>query len=186
MTEALYTILKPFHDFMMSAPGFPWFLLYFALAFIPACLVHELGHGIAACRLIPGAVKIVVGAGPTLAAFRIGRLRVDLHLWPSLKKVDGYTLYDTSKATLGAVFLIAIAGPIASLIGGVGSALLFSAAPDSGVLHDFLWAVTFDGFGAVVLCGLPYTLEDPDGRTYPTDGRIALDVLKAASARAHT
>ena len=44
-------------------------------------LIHELGHGVVACRLRGGPASIVVGRGPWLR-FSVGQIRVNFSLLP--------------------------------------------------------------------------------------------------------
>ncbi len=97
---------------------------------------------------------------------------------------SGAAEFDASHATARDVLLIAVAGPAASLVGTVLTAWALSAAPESGVFHDLLWAATLGGvFG--VLNIVPLTLQERrGGPSFRTDGGLALDALRVARALA--
>lgn len=78
-------------------------------------LIHELGHGVAACRLGAGHASIMVGRGPWMR-FSVGRIRVNFRLLPSRGvMIGGVCRYDGSVSWRSRA-LISLSGPAATLV----------------------------------------------------------------------
>lgn len=78
-------------------------------------LIHELGHGVAACRLGAGHASIMVGRGPWMR-FPVGRIRVNFRLLPSRGvMIGGVCRYDGSVSWRSRA-LISLSGPAATLV----------------------------------------------------------------------
>jgi hypothetical protein len=180
--DALYNIADAIVRFMDSSPAFPIGLLYLAVAAVPVTLVHELGHALAARRLIDGDVQVSVGSAGKLAEIQLGKVALAVNALSHPAGAAGVAEFDASRATARDVLLIALAGPAASLAGAVLTAWALSAASPSGLLHDLLWAATLGGvFGVLNLVPLSFH-ERRDGPAVRTDGRLALDALRVARA----
>ena len=168
--------------FMDASPGLPILLLYVAVAGIPVVLLHELGHALAAVRLLGDEVQVSVGSTGELARLRLGQISVSLSALSHPGEAAGVAEFDASRATARDVLLIAVAGPAASLLGTVLTAWALSAAAPSGVLHGLLWAATSAG----VVGGLnlvPLSLRDRrDAQPIASDGRIALEAARVLRA----
>jgi hypothetical protein len=168
-------------DFMASAPGVPGVLLYTLVASIPLTLLHEMGHALVARRRLRSEVRVVVGTSGRLAELRLFGVSVSLRALARPGCVAGYAQYDATYATRRDVALIALGGPAASLAGFGICAWALAVAPDVGIAHGALWALTLGGAVASVVNLVPMTLrERRDGPIVRTDGRIALDCLRAA------
>jgi hypothetical protein len=176
--EVLYEIAEAIQRFMDSSPGLLVELLLILIASVPLVLIHELGHAVVARRLIGGDVQVAIGDTGRLAELQLGQISLTLNALSRPGNVAGVAEFDDSRATARDIVWIALAGPAASLVGTVLSALAFSAVAPSGVLHDFLWAMTFGGvFGVANI--VPLTIEERrNGRVVRTDGRLALDALR--------
>lgn len=136
-------------------------------------LIHELGHAIAARALLDADVELSVGNAGPAAELRLGRITARIHAL-SLRGSPGEASFGDARATARDVLLVALAGPFASLCGTIVCALLLSAAPSSGIVHDLLWASVGCGVVGVVLNLLPLTLHTSSG-VVRSDGRVALD-----------
>jgi membrane-associated protease RseP (regulator of RpoE activity) len=180
--DVLYDLAAGFESFMNSGPGFPVSLLYLAVAGIPVVLLHELGHAIAARRLLGGEVKVSVGTAGELAELRLGQLAVTINALSHPGSPSGMAEFEASRATARDILLIALAGPVASLAGTVLTGWALSAVTGPGVVSDLLRAATMVG-AFCVLNLVPLTLEGRGGGTWlRTDGRLALDALRVARA----
>jgi hypothetical protein len=180
--DPIYDAADALYRFMEASPGLPVSLLYIALAGIPVILLHELGHALAARRLLGTEVGVEVGSVGELARLRIGQIETTINAFSLPGQIGGSATFDDSRATARHVFWIAIAGPLASVVGTIVAVALYSAAPASGVVHDFLWAAVAGGvFG--VLNIIPLKLQERrSGPVLHTDGRLALDALRVTRA----
>jgi hypothetical protein len=180
--DLLYDAAGALYRFMEASPGFPVSLLYIAIAAIPVVLLHEFGHALAARRLLDTQVGIEVGTVGELARLRLGQIETTINAISLPGRVAGAATFDDSRATAHQVFWIAVAGPLASVAGTIIAVALYSAAPASGVVHDFLWAAVAGGvFGVLNVIPLKYQ-EKRTGPVLHTDGRLALDALRVARA----
>jgi hypothetical protein len=177
----LYSLAESILLFMDSGPGLPMTLLCLVIAGIPVTLLHELGHAIAAHRLLGSEVEVSIGTVGKVAEMRLGEVAVSVHALSDPSRIGGSAEFDASRATARDVLLIALAGPAASLIGTFGTAwLLGQTSP--GVLHDILWTATLAGAFAVLNL-IPIRLQERrNGPVVRTDGRLALDALRVARA----
>jgi hypothetical protein len=180
--DVLYSLADAIVRFMDSSPGLPISLVYLAVGSLPVTLLHELGHAVAARRLIGGDVQVSVGSAGKLAEMRLGQIALAVNALSYPGRASGVAEFDASRATARDVVLIALAGPATSLFGTVLAAWALSAASPSGVLHDLLWAATLAGvFG--VLNIIPLSVQERrNGPALRSDGRLALDALRVARA----
>jgi hypothetical protein len=182
MQEALYQAVKPCHDFMWA--GLPWGLICVPVVAPLIIFLHELGHALVARRVTGQMVKIVVGKGRNLTAFTVGLVNVDLNLWLHPLREGGQMRADLRGVARRDLVWIVLAGPVASLLSGVGAAILYSAAPDSGVLHLLLWAATLQGLFGALLSLIPMSLQERrGGPAIRNDGRLVLDILRSPTAQ---
>jgi membrane-associated protease RseP (regulator of RpoE activity) len=180
--DVLYDMAAAFQSFMNSSPGLPLLLIYLAVAGLPVVLLHELGHAIAARRLLGGEVNVSVGTAGTLAELRLGEVALTIKALSHPGSASGMAEFEASRATARDVVLIALAGPAASLAGTVLTAWALSAVAGPGVVSGLLWAATATG-AMCVLNLVPLTLEERGGGAWlRTDGRLALDALKVVRA----
>jgi hypothetical protein len=85
--------------------------------------------------------------------------------------------FDARRATAQDMLWISLAGPAASLAGGLLADIAYQRAPESGVLHPLLWAAVFDSVFAVANL-IPLRLrERRGGPAFNTDGMVALSAL---------
>jgi hypothetical protein len=180
--DALYRLADAIVHFMDSSPGLPISLLCIAIAALPVTLLHELGHAVAARRLLGSDVQVSVGSTGKLADIQLGQIALAINALSHPGRASGAAEFDASRATARDILLIALAGPAASLVGTVLTAWALSAASPSGALHNLLWAATAAGvFGVLNLVPLSFQ-EGRDGPSVRTDGRLALDALRVARA----
>jgi hypothetical protein len=79
-------------------------------------LIHELGHGIAACHVGGGPAAIMVGRGPWLQ-LSAGQIRVNFSFLPTRGvMIGGVCRYEGETASWRSRALVALAGPAATLI----------------------------------------------------------------------
>lgn len=179
-SEPLYDLVTAIVVFMEAMPPSPWWLVYGLLTAIPLTLLHELGHALAARRLLDTPVDIVVGSFGALANVQLGRISITLNALSSPSGVDGFVEFGAARAGARDVVLIALAGPAASAAGLVACLVALAAAPPAGIVHDLLWAATADSVFAVLLNLIPFGFQERrGGPTLHTDGRVALDAAHA-------
>jgi hypothetical protein len=175
--DLLYWLAGRAYEFMNEMPGGWSFLWWGFVAAVPVVALHELGHAVVAVRRLGADVEVTVGNAVELARVRMGRIEASLNAVAHPGYAAGSASFDSSHATARDVLWIALAGPLASLVGWVTTASLLSLTASSGVLHDLLWSMTMAGAFAVVLSLLPLSPEESDGTKVWTDGRLALDAV---------
>ena len=179
--DLLYAMAQAFADYMNASPPFLWSLVAILVGAVPVVMLHEAGHAVAARRLLDVDVEVTIGSVGQVAAVQLGRVRAQLNLL-STGAASGSARFDAARATARDVVLIALAGPLASLVGVCVTAALMSSATSGTAWHGLLWGMT--GAGAWgVLNVVPFTLSSRkgDGVTR-SDGRLALDALQAIRA----
>jgi hypothetical protein len=77
--DLLYSLAESIFLFMDSGPGLPMTLLCLVIAGIPVTLLHELGHAIAAYRLLGSEVDVSIGTVGKVAEMRLGEVAVSVH-----------------------------------------------------------------------------------------------------------
>ena len=185
--DVLYYLAGELVEFMNGMPG-GWpgglsFLWWGLIAAIPVVIVHELGHAAVAARRLGADVEVTVGNAVKLAEVRLGQIHASVSAISQPGYAAGRATFDASRATAHDVFWIALAGPLASLVGVVATAFLLALAGPTGPVHDLLWSMTGAGAFAVVLNLLPFKAEETDGTKLWTDGRLALDALRVIQGR---
>lgn len=180
--DLLYSLANLIVEFMESAPAWPLGLLYPFIAAIPAVLVHELGHAVVAQRRLGADVDISVGSAGKLAQLRLGQITASIHALSHPGRAAGSASFDGSAARAVDVVWIAVAGPLASLAGVLVTALLFAAAPETGLVHDLLWGALLAGVLGVLNL-IPFAFQERRaGPSLRSDGRLALDALAVVRA----
>jgi hypothetical protein len=168
-----------FDHFMKSGPPLVLALIYIAITSMPVVFLHELGHAVAARRLLGGSVHISAGNAGRVAELRMGQITASINALSSHHQVAGYAEFDATRATARDVVLIALCGPLASLLGLLLLIPLYSAATPGTIGHGVVWAaVAMSGF-LVLLNLVPLNFQDRRGAPVErTDGGLALDALK--------
>ncbi len=180
--DLLYDAAEACLAFRQSGPEFPIGFVYIAIAAVPVTLLHELGHAVAARALVGGDVEVSVGSAGKLAEIRLGQIAMSINALSNPARVSGAAYIDDASASARDVVWIALAGPLASLAGLAAASVLYSAAPPTGVAHDLLWAtVATSAFGVLNIVPLKFQ-ERRDGPLLRTDGRLAIDALRASRA----
>ena len=94
-------------------------LIFSAIFFaIPAMLVHELGHLLAARLCNVPASELGLGLGRKLATFRVGSIKLSFRLWPigSFVMLDGTIL---TQRSVGAQLFVHLGGIILNVVAGL-------------------------------------------------------------------
>lgn len=182
MVDLVYTLASAVDHFMNASPPLVAGIVCLLIAGIPVRLLHEWGHAFAARDLLgeDTRIHVTVGHAGKLAEFRLGEISHSIHLFTFPSRVAAVAQLDLSRATARDVFWIAVAGPGVSAVGLLVTGLLYSAAPEEGVLHGVLWAALFEGFAAVGNL-IPFTIQRRKGVPFRSDGRLALEALRVAS-----
>jgi hypothetical protein len=146
--------------------------------------IHEAGHAVAAlARRQPG-VEVRMGTGQTFVLeTRLRAVKLRLANPGFLRVGSGQVRWDSERTTVLDLLFIAIAGPAASLLGGLGFAWLAGQCQWGSELYDFLGltALNMIAFGCVLNL-VPFTLTEGTrrrpGMAVRTDGGIILDLLR--------
>jgi hypothetical protein len=167
------------NNFMNAGPAFPAGLIYIAFATLPLTLVHELGHALVARERLRTSVSITVGSAVKVAEVRLGEISASIHAVARPDRVAGSAMFDARDTTASDVAWIAIAGPIASLIGLIWATVLYSALPHAGILHDFVWALVLGSALGVIINLIPFEVQERrDQPPRRTDGKLLLSALR--------
>jgi hypothetical protein len=174
----LYGPVAAVNDYLDAGPALPVALACLAVVAIPATLLHELGHALAALALLDTPVGVAVGSFGRLAELRLGQIAA---AGAPVGAVQPAT-FDAGRAEARDILWIAVAGPAVSLAAMLASLAALSLAPEHGVAHDLFWAAAIvNAVGVAHL--LPLKLRDrPDGATLLTDGRLAVDAARTLRA----
>jgi hypothetical protein len=172
----LRRVVQHIVDFMDDMPPLPLVFLYAAVVGPLLALIHEMGHAGLALWRTNGPVVVVIAAKRRLFALRSGRFHVEAN---QLVQCGGLCAYDPSDASRLDHAAIALAGPLASLLGAAVTAVLW--AHTGGALHGLLSVATFGGILAGIVNALPLTYQArrrADAPRVRLDGLQALDALR--------
>ena len=180
--ELLYDAAATVHNFMLSGPGIPVAVVYIFLGAIPVTLVHELGHALAARRLLDASVDIGIGSFGEVARVQLGEISMRVNALASPLRAAGSAEFDASEAYARDVLLIALAGPAASAIGTAVAIAALAVAPADGFVHHVVWATVLGGvFGVLNL--IPFKYRDrANGPLHQSDGWLALHAARTMYA----
>jgi hypothetical protein len=176
--DLLYDVLEGGLAYQESGPPLWLTLISLVIVSIPVILLHELGHAIAAKRALRTEVEVTVGNAGRLTEVALGDISVELNALAAFAGRAGVAVFDDSRARARDIILIACAGPAASLLGTVVTALLLSAVPSGSLVHTLLWTATGVGAAAVVLNLIPMEITQRSGERWRTDGKLALDAYR--------
>jgi hypothetical protein len=177
VTMSLNGVARTINDFMNAGPGTIWGLICILLVGIPLTLLHELGHAIVARARLGSEVRVTVGNAGRIGTLRLGRLTTTINALAVPGRLGGVASFDTRRATARDILWISLAGPAASLAGGVVADIAYRHAPAGGVVHALLWAAVLDSvFGVANLIPLRMR-ERRGGPAFSTDGMLALSAL---------
>ena len=111
-------------------------------------LVHEVGHALAVrARGLP--LKELKVGDVSDVALTVGGFRMELGRLTGKGDVGGYVLYDGRRSTPADVLMIALAGPVANLLGAAVTGWLAVGAGADFVL--ILWLLTLGGVGTAAV-----------------------------------
>jgi hypothetical protein len=177
--EWLYGPVAAVEAYAEESPGLLTALAWLAIVAIPATLLHELGHALAALALLDTPVGVAVGSFGKVAELRLGQIAAAGA--PAGAAAQSST-HDAARAEARDILWIAVAGPALSLAAMLASLAALSLAPAQGAAHDLFWAAAIAN-AVAVLHLLPVKLQDrPGGATLLTDGRLALDAARTLRA----
>lgn len=159
--------MRAFNDFMSSGPG-GWEWLGMLLIVTPLVTFwHELGHAVAARRLLGGDVRIEVGEGVKRWERRFAGIDLSIGSFTRPIGIAGRCIY-TGYPSAGEQATIALAGPAATLLGFVLSVAVLSHS-NVGSLHSLAWMATMLQGAGLVLNLIPIE---------PLDGFVAREALR--------
>lgn len=172
----VYGLLTLLAGFMESGPWTIPGLVLIAVMGLPNVVVHELGHAVAARRLLRCPVAVVVGAGPTLFNLRLGAISMQINLRPS----RGFAMPiqpSNKNVRLGHLVTVILAGPVASLAYGIVAAVLLGRTAPGSAAHAVLWTMAFLGVYTGLSNLIPFQLEDRLGGRHRSDGALVRRLL---------
>lgn len=153
-------------------------------------LIHELGHGVVACRLGGGPAAIMVGRGPWMR-FSLGQMRINFSLLPSRGvMIRGVCRYQAASLSWRSRALVSLAGPAATLmelLGGLGlAAVLWPSAGPFG--RNLIVLVLVGLVGSLVVNLSPMRINRGGNRVVVgndgTRARLALRLHREGAATA--
>jgi hypothetical protein len=170
-----------------------WYVAFFFWLPIQTFLtlaVHEAGHALAALARRQPDVELQIGTGQRIVLeLRLQAVKLRLTNPGFLKLGSGQVRWNDERTTILDLLIIAVAGPAASLLGGLVCLWLVAQRPLYSESHDFLALTALYMFGVAFLNLIPLTLTEGSrkqpGVAMRTDGGIILDLLRLlASLRA--
>jgi hypothetical protein len=130
-------------------------VLFFVVFWFPLLVLHEAGHALAAVWVGWRVERISIGMGPRVSRFRLGRILVDLRLYPMegfVQPVPARLRHPRFESAF-----IYFAGPgiemvvLAVLAAMVGPETLLSRS-------DSLWVITAQSLALAIVVGLVFNL----------------------------
>jgi hypothetical protein len=165
--------------FIDSGPQAPALFGYLLVAAVPVALLHQLGHAVVAARRGEAPVRASLRSTRHLLRSRLRRVRLTASLLAPSTPTGGPASFDAARASARDLTMIALGGPIASLAGFAAAASGLAWSSGHGSPHDLLWAATVVGFIAA-LSMLPLEVKERhSGAHLRTDGRVALEAMRA-------
>ncbi len=150
--DVLYELAETFVDFMNRMTLVDAALCFatgtFALPF--AVFIHEVGHAVAAVALRRRVTELTVGDASPLLTLRAGSFRLRLGSVTGEGDAAGFILYEDDLASPRHTFVIALAGPVASLAGAVATGVMTAGAWGTPGLSLFFGIATLVGLTAGV------------------------------------
>lgn len=163
--------------FMKAGPGVFWVLVCGVLIAIPVTLLHELGHAVVARARLGSAVQVTVGNAGRIGTVRLGQLTTTFHAFQTPTRMGGTARFDALRATASDILWISLAGPAASLAGGVLAVIAYQHAPTRGAVHALLWVAVFASVFAVANVFPLRLRQRRGGPAFNTDGMVALTAV---------
>jgi Zn-dependent protease len=112
-------------------------------------LIHEAGHALAALVLRRRVAELTVGDDTPVVTVRIGGFRLRLGAITGKGDAAGFIVYDGAVAGPRDTFAIALAGPLASLVGALVTCVLTAWAwPQAGLS----WLFGLATLGGLICC----------------------------------
>jgi Zn-dependent protease len=117
----VYDLVEAFVAFMdRMTLGDALVLLVAGTIVVPlVVLIHEAGHAIAALAQRRPVAELTVGDDDPVVTMRVGQFRLHLGAITGRGDVAGFVRYDSLGVDARSTFVIALAGPLASLAGAV-------------------------------------------------------------------
>jgi hypothetical protein len=180
MPDWVYELVEAFVSFTDGLTLFDALIIGMSgtvVAFL-VVLVHELGHLIAAVTLRHRVAELVVGDDEPLLTVRSGGFQLRLGTITGSGDTAGYVLYDGTRATPRDAFVIALAGPLASLAGAVITGLAVPVVWSHAGIAFALVAATALG----LLCSVGNMVPNGEHPASWSDGRWAQVAWRALRA----
>jgi len=135
------------------------FALALAIGWVVALFVHELGHATAAIALTRQDVRLQLGSGDRARRWSVGRLRIAIG-FQGLRY--GWTEYDRSLESRGVKIVVALCGPLATVVLIVLAALLIRQEPSRSLIWLADLGLIVANFRILVTSLLPLKMSNPD------------------------
>jgi hypothetical protein len=147
----VYELVESFAAFMDRVTLIDALVLMVAATLVVpfVVLVHEAGHALAAFLLRRRVAELTVGDAEPVLMVRVGGFRLRLGAITGQGDVAGFVAYDGAGAGARDTFVIALAGPLASLAGAAATGALAVWAWPRVALSEFLALATI---GGVICC----------------------------------
>jgi Zn-dependent protease len=172
-------LLQAFHDLMDSQPGLVGWVFAQLIVLPLTVLLHELGHAAMAAMRAQADVRLEVGSGPVAWRGRLARIDMAVHPLVMPAGMGGAVSFDATRASATDVLLVALAGPLTSLIGTVFAWIWFASTPDDSWLSPLLAVAALTGLLLTVVNLLPMSIRDRNGAVmWRTDGWHALSAAR--------
>ena len=183
--DSVYELVEAFVTFMDRVTLVDMLVLIAAAPIeVPLLvLIHEVGHAIAVVALRRRVAELTVGNDEPVVTVRVGEFRLRLGALTGQGDVGGFVLHDGLGAGPRAMFVIALAGPLASLAGALGTgALAVWSWPHIGLSQCFVLA-TFGGLVGFV-SNLRVSGQDPASWSDGVWVRAAWHAMRRPAPRA--
>jgi Peptidase family M50 len=172
-------LLEAFQNLMDSQPGLVGWVIAQLIVLPLTVLLHELGHAAMAVVRAQPDVRLEVGSGPIAWRGRLARIDMAVHPLVVPAGMGGAVSFDATRASATDVLLVALAGPVASLIGTVIAWIWFASTPDDAGLASLLAVAAATGLFVTIVNLAPMSIRDRNGAVmWRTDGWHALSAAK--------
>jgi len=164
---------------MDNQPGLVDWMLAQLIVLPLTVLLHELGHAVMATLRAQPDVRLEVGFGPIAWRGRLARIDMAVHPLVVPAGMGGAVSFDATRASATDVLLVALAGPVTSLIGTVIAWTWFVSTPEDAWISPLLAVAAATGLFVTILNVVPLSIRDRNGAVvWRTDGWHALSAAR--------